>query len=152
MLNRLLTRWLRPTAPPTRERADIGRWQASINPPSLYRGDSFFQTLLRWMPGETDAWDAIGHSRGIGAHDELPVMRARFIAQLDDIHRDDVEALLARIKRSRSLRDLWHLRPAVYNMVARAHDQGEAELRMHGINQMFPARPGAGRSGRRIRH
>jgi len=118
----------------------------------MYRGDSFFQTLMRWMPGEADAWDAVSKARGVGAQDELPMMRARFIAQLDDIHRDDVEALLARIRRSRSLGDLWHLRPALYNMVARAHNQGEAELRMHGINQMFPAGPGARRAGRKTRH
>lgn len=152
MLNRILTRWLRPSAPPTGERTYLGRWQASINPPALYRGDSFFQTLMRWMPGETDAWDAIGHGRSIGAHDELPVLRARFIAQLDDIHRDDVEALLARIRRSRSLRDLWHLRPALYNMVARALDQTEAEHRMNCLNQLFPARAGAAKPGRRVRH
>jgi len=152
MLNRILTRWLRPAAPPPRERAGLGRWQASINPPALYRADSFFQTLLRWMPGETDAWDAIGNSRNVGAHDELPMMRARFIAQLDDIHRDDVETLLARIKRSRSPRDLWHLRPAVYTMVARALDQTEAEHRMNCLNRLFPSRAGAAQAGRKTRH
>nr|WP_316639514.1 hypothetical protein [uncultured Roseateles sp.] len=152
MLNHLLTRWLRPAALATREHAGRGRWQASVNPPALYRGDSFFQTLMRWIPGETDAWDASGNTRHARTAIELPTVRARFIAQLDDIHRDDVEALLARIRRSRSLRDLWHLRPAVYNMVARALDQTEAEHRMNRLNQLFPAQAGAARAGRKTRH
>lgn len=140
MLNHLLTRWLRPATLNTRDHAGRGRWQTRINPPALHRGDSLFQTLLRWIPGETDAWDAAGPSRRLPGTDELPLVRARFVAQLDDIHGTDVEALLARIKRSRSLRDLWHLRPALYMIVARSHDQAEAERRMHRLNPLFPAR------------
>ena len=137
MLNQLLNRWLRPAKPPRRH-AVQNRWQASVNPPAPHRGDSFLQTLMRWIPGETDAWAATSDTRPAG---ELPVMRERFLVKLDDIHSDDVEGVLTRIRRSRSLSDLWHLRPAVFNLVARAHDQAEAEVRMACLNRLFATRP-----------
>ena len=45
-----------------------------------------------------------------------------------------------RVQQAHSLRELWHLRSDVYNTVALAHSQGEAEARLLLINQHFPTR------------
>ncbi|MCV2371201.1 hypothetical protein [Roseateles oligotrophus] len=67
----------------------------------------------------------------------MPNARAAFEACLKGLHSDNIEELQRSIQRSRSLRDLWHLRTWLYTEVARAYSQAEAELRLNRLNAHF---------------
>lgn len=75
----------------------------------------------------------------------LALVKAEFREMLGDLPSHDAQALLENIERARSLRELWHLRSSVYNLVAMELTQGEAERRLAQLNRHFPAR--APRSG-----
>ncbi|MDC8773246.1 hypothetical protein [Roseateles albus] len=67
----------------------------------------------------------------------VPNARAAFEACLSGLHSGDIEELQRSIQRSRSLRDLWHLRTWLYTEVARAFSQAEAEVRLSRLNAHF---------------
>jgi hypothetical protein len=71
--------------------------------------------------------------------------RREFLAMLADLNGDDTPLLRERIRRSASLRELWHLRAEVFSAVALQHNQSEAEDRLAWLNRWFPTR--APRSG-----
>lgn len=70
----------------------------------------------------------------------LPGVRHAFLDALFDL--DDAEAALLRrrVTAAQSLRELWHLRSAVYALVARLDTQTEAERRLQRLNLHFPVR------------
>lgn len=75
----------------------------------------------------------------------LPAVREDFLVAIADVCAQDRQSLERDIHGTRSLRELWHLRAAVYRVVAVAHSQSEAERRVALLNQHFPTR--APRSG-----
>ena len=75
----------------------------------------------------------------------LPAVRHDFAACVTDVPPAAARALLGHIDQARSLRDLWHLRAEVFNLVALHHSQTEAETRLTRLNRHFPTR--APRSG-----
>lgn len=141
MLNAILTRWARTRgASPNR-----GLSHHSICPPGRQTaaasstqtaGDSIWQTLLRWMPGEADPWGAALPCQSVLLNN-VPTARAAFEACLRGLHGADIEALQRSIQRSRSLRDLWHLRTWLYTEVARTYSQAEADTRLAKLNAHF---------------
>lgn len=105
-----------------------------IRPPSLrHKPSAAWRRVLFWLlaPAPMDAAPPL---------DRLPAVRAEFSRCLDDAFGDEACALADRIDRARSLRELWHLRPAIYNYVARHQSQAEAEERLAGLNHHFPTR------------
>jgi hypothetical protein len=70
----------------------------------------------------------------------LGQVKREFGASLADLDGVAAEQLRWRVQQAHSLRELWHLRSDVYNTVALAHSQGEAEARLLLINQHFPTR------------
>ncbi|MCZ8176744.1 MAG: hypothetical protein O9343_16295 [Burkholderiaceae bacterium] len=70
----------------------------------------------------------------------LGEVKREFGASLADLDGVGAEQLRWRVRQAHSLRELWHLRSDVYNTVALAHSQGEAEARLLLINQHFPTR------------
>ena len=70
----------------------------------------------------------------------LPPVRQEFLAALKDVPLAQALRLSERIANARSLRELWHLRTEVFNVVAMQHSQREAELRLSGLNRHFPTR------------
>lgn len=134
MLNAILSRWARTRAaasPSTLERSTL------VASPARSGGDSLWQSLLRWMPGETDPWGARAQTKPAS---ELPAARAEFEACLADLPGESVTELLRSIRRSRSLRDLWHLRTWLYTEVARAHSQQQAEQTLARLKPFFVGR------------
>jgi hypothetical protein len=113
--------------------------RGQVKPPSLcHRPDSPWLRLLSWLlaPGLQNAAPPLNR---------LPAVRRDFLACLADTRGDDAVRLAQRIDDSRSLRELWHLRTAVYRVVAVSHSQAEAEQRLARLNRHFPTR--AVRSG-----
>jgi hypothetical protein len=70
----------------------------------------------------------------------LVLVRLEFATCLDDIHTRHADDLLQRIRRARSLRDLWHLRTDVFNVVSHHAGQHEARTRLARLNRHFPSR------------
>ena len=85
-----------------------------------------------------------------GGDDPLNIAMRDFIETLADIRTQQAGDLLRRIRLARSLRELWFLRPEVFNLVAHHRDQAEANQRMAQLSAHFPrqvARSSAGRFG-----
>ena len=72
--------------------------------------------------------------------DRLPPVRRDFVDTLGDIAPDAARDLTRRIRETRTLRELWHLRTEVYRVVAIEHSQFEAERRVARLNRHFPTR------------
>jgi hypothetical protein len=114
-------------------------WRAEVCPPSLRQAPrSAWNRLWFWLlaPGPLQASPALNR---------LPPVRQDFLDSLDGIRGEPACTLCARIGQARSLRDLWHLRAELYNVVALSHSQHEAERRLAQLNRHFPTR--APRSG-----
>ena len=118
--------------PPARQRPRLG-WR---------------ERLLDWLAGSWPADDAdepeadADPSPGVTPLDSV---RMEFVASLDDIANAHATDLAFRIQRARSLRELWHLRTEVFNVVSRHAGQCVATARLQRLNRHFPAR--APRSG-----
>lgn len=67
-------------------------------------------------------------------------MRDAFVQALDDLDTEAAQALREQIARARSPRELWHLRPAVYTLIATQHSEAQAQSRMTTLNHLFPLR------------
>jgi hypothetical protein len=75
-------------------------------------------------------------------------IREQFAHALNDIDTDPAAELRAQIERARSPRELWHLRSALFLLVATHHSESQAQARMEPLNRYFPqraTRPGTGR-------
>ncbi len=81
----------------------------------------------------------------VRTRDAMGEVRQEFLQALSDIRTQQVGMLQERIRIARSMRELWHLRPEVFKLVALRFSQGEAECRLDRLNRHFPTR--APRSG-----
>jgi hypothetical protein len=94
---------------------------------------SMWQRLMFWLLAPAPQHRAPPPNR-------LGAVKREFGATLADVDSLGAEQLRWRIVNAHSLRDLWHLRSEVYNAVAVAHSQVEAETRLVLLNAHFPTR------------
>lgn len=137
MLNAFFSRWTRSAL-----LAEMPAAPAATAMRPANSVDSLFQSLLRLIPGDADPASAQARP---GSRNHLVRARAEFLRGLGDVQSELAEPLQTAIRRSRSLRDLWHLRTAVYTEVARSHSQYEAERRLAQMDRFFE--PASGRRG-----
>jgi hypothetical protein len=146
MLRAFLHRILGQTGPvETRRRIDVC-------PPSLLPAGAL--AAVGWRAGWSD-WLGTGGfggaggqqrrargsaGRGPGADPRLHAVRDEFLATLHDIRTQEVALLVHRIGVARSLRELWHLRPQVFRLVALRFSEAEAQCRLDRLNRHFPTR------------
>jgi hypothetical protein len=117
-----------------------GRSRGEVKPPSLRcEPDSGWQRLRYWLLAPTPSESSPPLS-------QLPQIKADFIACLDDTPSDASKRLSLRIERARSLRELWHLRASLFDLVACEHSQSEAERRLRKVNRHFSSRRSTGLS------
>ena len=137
MLNALLSRWAR-----TREALSSTFFsrstQSQASSPSGQRaaGDTIWQSLFRWVPGESGSQARIT-PRQQALINNVPAAKAEFEASLGGLQGPVVEELQQSIRRAREMRDLWHLRTWLYNEVARQFSQREAEQRLALLQEHF---------------
>ena len=123
-----------------------------ICPPSLFQGSALAASgwrsgLREWL---STGWNAStrglqGRARGHAWRDQaaesrLCAVRNEFTAALQDVSTQEVALLCHRIAIAQSLRELWHLRPQVFNLVALRFSQAEAQCRVDRLNRHFPTR------------
>ena len=70
----------------------------------------------------------------------LALVKLEFHSGMQGLNSDDAQRLTEQIERARSLRELWHLRSALFGLLAVAVDQSEAERRLGVLNRHFPMR------------
>jgi hypothetical protein len=103
-----------------------------VCPPSaLAAHEGGWRRLLAWLTAAP--W-------GRREDQRLAAVRAEFIEALLGMHSQEADAVRLRLQRTRSLREMWHLRAAIYNIVAVQHSQYEAEARLAQLNRHFPTR------------
>lgn len=116
-------------------------------PDRLYRVTRWRRGLREWLntgwdvsrPADVDVWPAQTHTH---TAERSPVadMRHAFVQALDDLDSAAAQALRDQIARARSPRELWHLRTAVYTLIATQHSESQAQARMAALNHLFPLR------------
>ncbi len=116
--------------------------RTEICPPALLRrvglaAPGWRGSITAWLCA---GWDATALARLHPAPAGLQEVRAEFVRELADIRTQRAGLLLERIRISRSLRELWHLRPEVFGLVALCHSQAEAQVRLDRLNRHFPTR------------
>lgn len=109
--------------------------------------DRMLNRLLDWL---ADSFGRTGRPlrRETASNESLPpsgitplsMVRLEFSCALDDIPTRTADELDIRIGRARSLRELWHLRADVFNVVSCHSNQTEAHERLSRLNRHFPAR------------
>lgn len=140
MINAIFSRWVRSDNEALGESVTTTNG-VTVSPPARRTHDSsILQSILRWLPGDSDPW---GPGKAQAFQGKLPELRADFLRCIDDADAHDkaVSELKRNILRSRSLRDFWHLRSCIYTAVARTHSQWEAEQRLARLNKHFPLKP-----------
>lgn len=103
---------------------------------------TWLQSLASWWQWVPHAPKRRERSAELARLDEA---RQEFLAMLVDLRGADPMMLRERIRRARSLTELWHLRTDVFRQVAVQRNQCEAEDRLGWLNHYFPTR--APRSG-----
>jgi hypothetical protein len=146
MLSELLRRVRRQAGP-----AEVSR-RVEICPPSLLQGSAL--ATAGWRAGLRD-WLSTGWNTSTSGRQVKPrghagrdhagdprfgTVRDEFLLALEDIRTQEVALLRHRIGIAHSLRELWHLRPQVFKLVALRFSQAEAQCRLDGLNRHFPTR------------
>jgi hypothetical protein len=130
----LFASWLRPTLIPAR-----GPVRIEVCPPAaMSLSVSPWQLLRGW-------WSRHAAVDVSPAQRRLTLIREEFCRSLDDIRTPEAGSLLECIAHARSMRELWHLRPAMFSLIAVHYSQYEADQRLASLNRHFPTR--APRSG-----
>jgi hypothetical protein len=80
----------------------------------------------------------------------LPAVRNEFLSSLQDLPGEACHDLESRIRGSRSLRDLWHLRTEMFKLVALHRNQRAAQERLTRLNRHFPCNVSGGAAGSHV--
>lgn len=108
-----------------------------VPPPGRDRQTAFDWLALAWWRVSA----VLTGTRGLPLkRDPLRHVRLDFVREVSDMASREVTSLQLSIESARSLRDLWHLRSTLYNIVAMRHSQQEAEARLARLNRHFPTR------------
>ncbi|WP_428021321.1 hypothetical protein [Aquabacterium sp.] len=89
----------------------------------------------RWL------WDQEAPAPKLAPIGEIRKIRAEFHAALMDMQSAKAFQVRYQIEASRSLRELWHLRADVFEIVAENRGEGEAKARVAALNHHFPEGP-----------
>ena len=142
------SRLLGPDARPTQQRVEVCP-PASGRIARLPFSAGWRERLGHWID---TAWPSLlaptrqaDSSKVIAGAVPFEGVRHEFARSLSDIRTEQARDAVNRIRSARSLHELWHWRLAVFNHVARQHDQTEATRRLALLNRHFPTR--APRSG-----
>lgn len=126
--------------------------RTEVCPPEREHTTSPWRSHLRnWLNA---GWEAGRSQRAGGDRPVLPPRSAtvielqrEFASLIADVRADIAEDLRGLIERARSPRELWHLRPRLYDLIARVHTEAEAQRRLEQLNRHFPTRERAARPG-----
>ncbi len=114
--------------------------RAEVLPPSRFASQA--PVLLRWVSQCWRwLWDLDAPAPKPAPISEIRQIRAAFHAALMDMQSAKAYQVRYQIEASRSLRELWHLRADVFEIVAENRGEGEAKRRVAVLNRHFPDGP-----------
>jgi hypothetical protein len=124
------------------------RRRVEVCPPSLLHGRAL--AVVGWRDWLGTSWSTSasppqGWARGPadrrrGGDLRLGPVRDEFLEALHDLRSREAALLRHRVGIARSLRELWHLRPEVFKLLALGYSQAEAQRRLDSLNRHFPTR------------
>jgi hypothetical protein len=122
-----------------------GTWAQSstlrkeVQPPTL-----FSKSEPQWRRWMTSAWHWLWDDEDLEEHPRvmqgLNQVKTEFLSVVWDLQSYAATHTREAITQARSLRELWHLRAAVFNVIATHRGQIEAYRRLESLNQHFPVR------------
>lgn len=128
--SRLIRRLLRRAT-----RRDAANSRVEVCPPATWgQAEPVWNQLLQWLRRSPQAPEPLAPVQ------TLERARTDFQAALMGLDSTDAADLRLRGNHARSLRELWHLRPELYGLVARCLSQTEADRRLARVNRHFPSR------------
>lgn len=124
----------------TAQPVSIGPGRGEVVPPARWATPSsapirWASSLWRWL------WDLEAPPPKPAPLSEIRQIRAAFHAALMDMQSAKAYQVRYQIEASRSLRELWHLRADVFEIVAENRGEGEAKTRVAALNRHFPEGP-----------
>lgn len=142
------TRGRAASAPPASQQPTAARRTEICPPERLYRHSRWRGGLRDWL---NTGWDVSAPAPLAGEplassapREPAPTpfvdIRQEFADTLNDIDTEPAAELRSQIERARSPRELWHLRSALYTLVATQHSESQAQTRMERLNRHFPQR------------
>lgn len=124
----------------TAQSMSMGSVRSEVTPPSRFAHER--PSLSRWLGGVWRwLWDLEAPAPKPAPISEIRQIRAAFHAALMDMQSAKAYQVRYQIEASRSLRELWHLRADVFEIVAESRGEGEAKTRVSSLNRHFPEGP-----------
>lgn len=116
-----------PPAPARVEVCPPGGWQ---------------RVLPAWCLWLKARWGVLRGHPVLGTRSQALLDEARldFADTLADLYTPQAENLHERIRKARSLRELWHLRSELFSLVSLHRGQADAQARLKTLNRHFPIR------------
>ena len=117
-----------------------GPGRNEVTPPSRFGAQP--PALMRWIANAWRwLWDQEAPPPPPIPMGEIRQIRAAFHAALIDMASPKAYQVRYQIEASRSLRELWHLRADIFEIVAENRGEGEAKARVAILNRHFPEGP-----------
>ena len=118
--------------------------RTEVCPPSLEGRGQAFSGVRDWLVSggigsSSEAGAAHPHSASVTAQ-QLEAARRDFVEALDSLNDAAAEKLQCRIRLARTLRELWHLRLEVFQLVSLAQGQAIARQRLDRLDAHFETR------------
>lgn len=92
------------------------------------------------LDGPTQPWTSGDPATESPLHHETRALRAEFAAAIEDVNDEGAEALRSRVRQALGARDLWNLRPAVFDVLSLHRGEAEAQRRVARLDRHFPRR------------
>ena len=113
--------------------------RTEVRPPSL-----FARSQPQWRNWVATAWNWLWDDADLQSHPRvlqgLVQVRGEFLSVVWDLQSYKATQVRESVTQARSLRELWHLRSDVFNVIAVHRGQIEAYRRLDSLNRHFPVR------------
>jgi hypothetical protein len=123
--------------PRTRRASTLGGATSRIEvcPPAPRSGhERWWDRVNAWLIGDAPL-TPLSEDR-----QRLEAVKREFALSIDDVEVPQAGLVLMRVNTAKSMRELWHLRAALYGVIALEHSQTEAERRLARLSRHFPTR------------
>lgn len=112
----------------------LGGTRMEVRPPACF--DEAQPIWRGWAQSQWKKWQGGQAKKGFLA------AQTDFAQALWDLQSYEANGVREKVQESHSLLDLWHLRPAVFQVIARHRGEAQALERMACINRYFDVRMG----------
>lgn len=113
--------------------------RTEVCPPTL-----FAESQPLWQRWVSTAWQWLWEADALENHPQvlrgLHQVKSEFVQALWDLQSFQAAHVREQIEQAKCLRDLWHLRPELFQLIATHRGEVRAHERMGTLNRHFPVR------------